>query len=115
MQADRVLLHLDRDLRRVTDPDDIYFLEADGGDTLVRLRGRRRSRDVRRLRDMVATLAPFGFLLIHRSYAINLIHLREIRRRDESRGWEVRLNPPVNRILPVSRSYEGALWAAFGE
>jgi len=29
--------------------------------------------------------------------------------------WEVTLDPPVNVVLPVSRSGLAALWAAFGE
>ena len=43
----RVLLHIS-ELRRVpVDPNDVYFLEAVGDDTLVRLRSKRRLRDVR--------------------------------------------------------------------
>lgn len=61
MALDRILLHLDpngdpsgdpssdrgrsgdddaRRVRRAVDPADVYALEADGGDTLVRLRGK---------------------------------------------------------------------------
>lgn len=48
MALDRVLLHVRRGSRvvkRAVDPADVYFLEADGGDTLVRLRPPRRFRD----------------------------------------------------------------------
>lgn len=50
MTLDRVLLHVRRgswQVKRAVDPADVYFLEADGGDTLVRLRGSCRLRDVR--------------------------------------------------------------------
>jgi hypothetical protein len=30
-------------------------------------------------------------------------------------GWEVRLDPPVNRVLPVSRRQRSDLFAAFAE
>ncbi len=30
-------------------------------------------------------------------------------------GWEVKLDPPVNRVLPVSRRRVSALWECFGE
>ena len=30
-------------------------------------------------------------------------------------GWEVKLDPPVNRVLPVSRRRISALWERFGE
>jgi hypothetical protein len=48
-----LLLHLARDRRRAIDPHDIYFLEATGQTTLVRLRSSRRLRDVRTLGNRV--------------------------------------------------------------
>ena len=51
-----------------------------------------------------------GFVRIHRSYLINLDRVREIRLRgDHSNDWEVKLDPPVNAVLPVSRHYLAAL------
>jgi len=47
--TERVLLHLDGRTRWAIDPADVYFLEADGSDTLVRLRASRRLRDARQL------------------------------------------------------------------
>jgi len=35
--------------------------------------------------------------------------------RTRGADWELRLDPPVNVVLPVSRSALAALWAAFGE
>jgi hypothetical protein len=82
---DRVLVHVRRGSRvvkRAVDPADVYLLEADGGDTLVRMRGARGC-------------------------------VRELRPRDEGDDWEVKLDPPVNRVLPVARGELARLEAAF--
>jgi DNA-binding LytR/AlgR family response regulator len=112
---DRLLLHLARDRRRAVDPHDVYFLEATGETTLVRLRSSRRVRDVRALGELVPLLAPFGVVRVHRNHAVNVRHVLEVRRRTGEADWEVKLEPPVNRVLPVSRTYLKKLWAAFGE
>lgn len=118
MTLDRMLLHVRRGSRlvkRAVDPADVYFLEADGGDTLVRLRGSRRLRDVRPIAEVAALFEPFGFLAIHRAHAVNLRRVRELRPRDEGSDWEVKLDPPVNRVLPVARGELTRVEAAFGE
>lgn len=33
----------------------------------------------------------------------------------DDRGWEVKLDPPVNRVVPVSRRRVADLWQSFGE
>ena len=77
----RVLLNIS-ELRRVPiDPNDVYFLEAVGDHTLVRLRSNRRLRDSRRLGTLIKQFAPYGFLRAHRNHAVNLARIREIRRR----------------------------------
>jgi len=45
---------------------------------------------------------------------VNLARIAEVRRRQKGRGWEVKLEPPVNRILPVSASAVKGLFEAFG-
>jgi len=55
-----------------------------------------------------------GFLRIHRNHMVNLARIAEVRRRQKGRGWEVKLEPPVNRILPVSASAVKGLFEAFG-
>jgi DNA-binding LytR/AlgR family response regulator len=118
MAIERVLLHVRRGprvVKRAVDPADVFFLEADGGDTLVRLRGATRLRDVRRLAAVAPLFEPFGFLEIHRSYAVNLRRVRELRPRDEGDDWEVKLEPPVNQVLPVARDALAGLEAAFGD
>ena len=54
------------------------------------------------------------FAMIHRSLAVNLRRVREIRPAADG-GWEVKLDPPVNRVLPVSRRRVSALWECFAE
>jgi len=117
MPLDRILLNASdgpRLVRRAVDPADVYFLEADGGDTVVRLRGATRLRDARRLSELLALFEPFGFLRIHHSYAVNLRRVRELRQREEGDDWEVKLESPVNRVLPVARGERERLEAAFG-
>ncbi|MFV2045177.1 MAG: LytTR family transcriptional regulator DNA-binding domain-containing protein [Anaerolineales bacterium] len=43
------------------------------------------------------------FFRIHRSYIVNLNRARELRARGE-RDSEIKLDPPVNKVLPVSRT-----------
>lgn len=98
----RFLVRLAADRWRAVDLEDVYLVEADGDDTRVRLRSRDVLEDVRRLGEMEEVLAPAGFVRIHRSYLVNPARVLEIRRRDGADGYEVVLEPPVNRVLPVS-------------
>jgi DNA-binding LytR/AlgR family response regulator len=107
----KVLLHLSGRRRRVVDADDIYYLEAQRDETDVRLRAARRLRDVRSLGEVLAQLGPLGFVRIHRNHAVNPGHVREIR--PTASGGEVRLEPPVNKVLPVSRGSLTALLEAY--
>ena len=107
----RVLLHLADRRRRVIEADDIYYLEAQGDETDVRLRAARRLRDVRSLGEVLRDLGALGFVRIHNSHAVNPAHVREIR--PAGSGWEVRLEPPVSKVLPVSRRLVSALFDAY--
>lgn len=115
MNIDRVFLHLDEFRRRAVDPFDIYYLEADGDDTLVRLRSPRRKRDVRALGEIERILAPHGFVRVHDNHVVNARRILELRRRDRGRDWEIKLEPPVNAVLPVSRARLKQLREVFGE
>ena len=109
----KALLHLVGSVRRVVDADDIYYLEAQGDETDVRLAGARPLRDVRSLGEVLKELGLLGFVRIHRNYAVHAGHVREIRPAASGSGWEVRLEPPVNKVLPVSRRSLAALFAAY--
>jgi len=93
------------------DADDVYYLEAQGDETDARLRGARRLREVRSLGEVMKDLGPAGFVRIHRNHAVNPERVREIRPADP--GWEVQLEPPVNKVLAVSRGSLPALLEAY--
>jgi DNA-binding LytR/AlgR family response regulator len=109
---DRMLVWGSTRRATVVEPMDVYWLEAEGRTTWIRLRGRGRLRDHRSLGEVVEALEPFGFLRIHRNHAVNLRRLSEVRRRSSGVDWEVKLEPPVNRVLPVARGREEELVAA---
>jgi DNA-binding LytR/AlgR family response regulator len=111
----RVLLHLAPGLRQAIDPADIFFLEAIDDDTHIRTRRAERLVDVRTLGELEPTFRRFGFVRIHRDYLVNLGHVRQVRRRRRGDDWELKLDPPVNRVLPIGRTALQAVWKAFGE
>ena len=111
----RLLLHLGAGLRQAIEGDEVYFVEAKADDTEVRPRGARVLKDVRPMGVLAAAFLRHGFVRIHRDYLVNPRHVRRVRRRAQGDDWEVTLDPPVNVVLPVSRSALAALWAAFGE
>lgn len=110
----RILLRHADGTRTPVDPAEVYLLEAQGGDTRVRTRSAKVLVDVRHLGELVARFEPHGFAHIHRSYAVNVARIRQVRPA-AGEGWEVKLDPPVNRVLPVSEARVGELWRAFGE
>jgi DNA-binding LytR/AlgR family response regulator len=54
-------------------------------------------------------------MLVRRSIVVNVERVAEVRRRKNDRDCELRLEPPVNRVIPVARRRVAALWAAYGE
>jgi len=93
----------------------IFYVEARGYETLVRTARRRPHSSPRSLEWWEEALAGEGFFRIHRSYLVCLDRLREIRlRRGDTNDWEVKLDPPVNAVLPMSRPAFGRLRARFG-
>jgi DNA-binding LytR/AlgR family response regulator len=111
----RALLHVNDGRRRVVNTDSVYYLEAVGGDTLLRRRRAKPLEDIRNLGAILRVWKRFKFVRIHKNHAVNPDHILEIRRRKNRKDWEVKLTPPVNVILPVSRNYLSKLWAAFGQ
>lgn len=108
----RILLHVGEGAREIVDPSDAFYLDAERDDVRVRFRGAREIVDVRRLEELLPLFAPHGFVRIHRSFAVNIFRIQRLQRRDRGKDWEVRVRPPVNRILPVSREYYPRLLAA---
>ena len=78
----KILVHLKDRRRLVVDAHDVYYLEARGDETDIRLRGARR-----------------------------LARVREIWL--AGRAWQVQLEPPVNKVLPVSRGSLTTLLQAY--
>ena len=113
--ARRVLLHLADGRRIPVEPDEVFLLEAAGDETSVRTRGRRKLRDVRSLGEILGRFPRQLFVRVHRSHVVNVDRVAEIRRRPNRRDWELRLEPPVNAVVPVSREELAALWEAYGE
>ena len=76
----------------------------------------RNSRPTRSLGEILGLLGPHkGFLRIHRNHAVNLRRIVELRIRRPGPDWEVKLAPPVNRVLPVGRTALAELRAALGD
>jgi DNA-binding LytR/AlgR family response regulator len=107
------LVRIARDRLRVVNVDDVYLLAADGGDTLVHRRGTKPLRDGRSLGQLLEAWGGHPFVRVHESFAVHPLHVYELRLRDTGRDWEVRLEPPKNTVIPVSRAYADGLWAAF--
>ena len=114
MAALRILVHLSRSEQRVLDPDEVYYLRARGGETEVRLRSRTPLVDVRPIGELAPLLEPFGFVRVHREHAVNLGRIRLLRLQADGRDWELKLEPPVNRVLPIARDRLAGLRAALG-
>ena len=97
------------------DAAEIYFIESDGDDVWVRTARKRRYRGGRRLAEWETRLRAAGFLRIHRSFLVNLDRVREVRlRADDTNDWEVKLDPPVNAVLPVGRAQVEAVRDVLG-
>ena len=59
--------------------------------------------------------SPIGFVRIHREHTVNIVHVRLLRLQADGRDWELKLEPPVNSVLPIARDRLASLRAALGE
>jgi hypothetical protein len=86
-----------------------------GGEHRI-LRGRSRDpiTDVRELGEVAPLFAPHGFFRVHRECAVNLRRVALIRPRPSGRDWELKMEPPVNRVIPIARESLEDLWAVLG-
>jgi len=115
MAPHRILVHISRGEHRVLDPDDVYYLRAGGGETEVRLRSRTPLVDLRPLGEVTPLFESHGFVRIHREHAVNIARIRLLRLQADGRDWELKLEPPVNSVLPIARDRLAAVRAALGE
>ena len=100
---------------RVTllEKDKIYYIEAEGDDTLLRTARKKPYSHIEPLEEVEARLSSPPFFRIHRSYIVNLDRDYELRSRGDGE-WEVKMDPPVNKVLPVSRRRMDELRALLG-
>jgi DNA-binding LytR/AlgR family response regulator len=82
--------------------DGIFYLEAQGGDTLIHTRRKKPYHCVQRLKELALRLPGPAFVRCHREYVVNLNRVRSLIPRN-SRDYDLRLDPPVNRRIPISR------------
>jgi two-component system LytT family response regulator len=83
--------------------DGIFYLEAQGEDTLIRTKRKKPYKSVQRLGDLAKKLPAPVFVRCHREYIVNLNRVRVITPR-ASRDYDLRLDPPVNRRIPIARN-----------
>jgi len=82
--------------------DGIFYLEARGDDTLIRTKRKKPYKSVQRLGDLAKKLPGPAFVRCHREYIVNLNRVRVLTPRG-SRDYDLRLDPPVNRRIPIAR------------
>lgn len=81
---------------------DIFYLEAQGHDTLIRTRRKKPYRSVQRINELARKLPSPPFVRCHREYIVNLNRARALTLRS-SKDYDVRLDPPVNSRIPIAR------------
>ncbi len=80
----------------------IFYINVEGDDSLIRTARRKRYPHVEPLETIEGRLPSPPFFRIHRSHIVNLDRVYELRTRGEGE-WKVKMDPPVNKVLPVSR------------
>jgi DNA-binding LytR/AlgR family response regulator len=83
--------------------DGIFYLEAQGENTLIRTKRKKPYKSVQRLGELAKKLPAPAFVRCHREYVVNLNRVRSITPR-KSRDYDLRLDPPVNRRIPIARN-----------
>ena len=84
------------------EPDQIFYLESSGHDTRIRTARRTAYRSTQRISQLAAQLPTPPFFRCHERYIIHLGRIRSLRRRGKN-NYELRLDPPVNKLIPLSR------------
>ena len=70
--------------------DGIFYLEARGEKTLIRIRRKKPYQSVQRLGELAQKLSAPAFVRCHREYIVNLSRVRSITPRN-SRGYDLKL------------------------
>jgi DNA-binding LytR/AlgR family response regulator len=91
----------------------IFYLEAKGHDTLIRTRRKKPYRSVQRLAEFARRLPAPAFVRCHREYIINLNRVRMLSPR-KSKDYDLRLDPAVNRRIPIARKRLGNIRKILG-
>ncbi|MGD9046120.1 MAG: LytTR family DNA-binding domain-containing protein [Desulfobacterales bacterium] len=86
--------------------DGIFYLEAKGENTLIRTKRKKPYKSVQRLGELAKKLPAPAFVRCHREYIVNLNRVRSLTPRS-SRDYDFRLDPPVNRRIPIARDRFG--------
>jgi DNA-binding LytR/AlgR family response regulator len=82
--------------------DGIFYLEAQGDDTLIRTKRKKQYKSVQRLGNLAKKLPAPAFVRCHREFIVNLNRVRLLAQR-ASRDYDLQLDPPVNRRIPIAR------------
>ena len=82
--------------------DGIFYLEAQGENTLIRTKRKRPYKSAQRLGELAIKLPAPSFVRCHREYIVNLNRVRSFTPRS-SHDYDLRLDPPVNRRIPIAR------------
>jgi DNA-binding LytR/AlgR family response regulator len=80
----------------------IFYLEARGEDTLIRTKRKKPYKSIQRLGKLAKKLPTPSFVRCHREYIVNLNRVRSLTPRS-TRDYDLRLDPPVNRRIPIAR------------
>lgn len=93
--------------------DRVFYLEAQREKTLVRTRRKNPYISFQRLGEIEKMLPKPAFARCHREYIVNLNRVRSLNPRDP-RGYDIKLDPPVNARIPVSRTRVEQILAILG-
>ena len=71
-------------------------------DRIIRTKRKKPYRSVQRLHELAKKLPTPAFVQCHREYIVNLNRVRSITPR-KTQDYDLRLDPPVNRRIPIAR------------
>jgi len=80
----------------------IFYLEARRHDTLIQTRRKKTYHSVQRLGELEKKFPAPAFVRCHREYIVNLNRVRSLTPL-KPRDCDLRLDPPVNRRIPIAR------------